>query len=194
METSRKVKMSVMAASALVAAAGALAPASASDFDTAAYPAVVEAPLVAHATDHADKYVAGKSGETAKRFAFVAVAAGALAGLIRVLGFKRVARVIRRYATRTVKVSANAAGGAVRVVGRVVRSPLQYLGIMAGFVLVAMTGVGLYDVEWIAGLAVGAAAMGVVAFAAMKSRLQLRPARPDKANSGAGPSDRVNRI
>ncbi|NNL89743.1 MAG: hypothetical protein HKP25_11790, partial [Marinicaulis sp.] len=61
-------------------------------------------------------------------------------------------------------------------------------------VLVAMTGVGLYDVEWIAGLAVGAAAMGVVAFAAMKSRLQLRPARPDKANSGAGPSDRVNRI
>lgn len=194
METSRKVKMSVMAASALVAAAGSLAPASASDFDAAAYPATVEAPVIADAADHADKYAAGISSETAQRFAFLAVVASVLAGLIRVVGLKRIIRGVRWNAARAAKISATAAGSAARAVGRAVRSPLRYFGMLAGLAFIAFTGVGLYEFEWIAGLAVGAAAMGVVAYGILRIRMQPRPARAAKASSVAAPSGNVNRI
>lgn len=162
----RKSKIALMAASSLLAASAALAPAGAADFDAAAYPATVEAPSVAHAADHADQQ------SKAPRWALIAIAAGALAGLVKLIGARRLLRAAGKGAA----VTAKAAGKAVRAAARPFASPLRFAALMAGLSLFALTGVGLYDVEWVGGLIAGAALTGFSAFGAWKVRKALAPA------------------
>ncbi len=167
MENTRNVKAAMLAAGSLLAAAAAFAPAHAADFDQAAYPAVIEAPMAAAAIDHGDQ----KAQMPAKRIALLAVAAGALAGLIRLIGAKKIVRAAKETAVAAVKVS----GKAVKAVSRAVASPLRFALLMAGLALFALTGVGLYDIEWIGGLVAGAAMAGLAAYGAMKARMSLKP-------------------
>lgn len=176
METSRKTKLAMLAATALIAASGALAPVQAGQFDPAAFPQTVEAPVipdVAHAADHADQ----KTSPLAKRLGVIAVAGAALAGLIRILGAKRVMRVVKTSANTAAKAAASAATATASVAGRALRSPLRYIAWVAGLTLFALTGVGLYDIEWIGGLIAGAALAGLTAMGMWKTRMALRPVR-----------------
>jgi len=176
METSRKTKLAMLAATSLIAASGALAPVHAGEFDPAAFPQTVEAPVildVAHAADHADQ----KASPLAKRLGLIAVAGAALAGLFRVLGAKRVMRAVKSSANTAAKAAASAATATASAAGRAFRSPLRYIAWVAGLALFALTGVGLYDIEWIGGLIAGAALAGLTAMGMWKTRMALRPVR-----------------
>jgi len=170
----------MLAATSLVSAAAALAPATASDFDPAAYPATIEAPAVVHAGDTIAQ--ADQRAKPAGRAALIAVALGALGWLVKLLGPKKVLRAVEKTAQATVKASAAAA----RTAGRTLRSPLRYLAWVAGLTLFALTGVGLYDVEWIGGLVAGAALAGVAAFGTIRARslFSLRPAPVETRKHG----------
>lgn len=176
MSNARKSRIALMAAGSLIAASAAVAPAGAADFDMAAHPATIEAPLV-HAADHADR----EAGPAVPRWALLAAAAGALAGLVKLIGARKIVRAAGKGAAITVE----AAGKAARAVGRSFASPLRFAALMAGLSLFALTGVGLYDVEWIGGLVAGAALTGMAAYGAMKTRkaLSLKPVRVKSQNT-----------
>jgi hypothetical protein len=183
METTRKVKAAVLAAGSLLAAVAALAPAHAADFDAAAFPAVVEAsitPAVTLAGDHDDS----QAMSPARRIAWIAAAATVLAGLIKLIGAKKIVRAARQTATKAAEVT----GDVVKAAARAVASPLRFGALIAGLALFALTGVGLYDIEWIGGLIAGAAIAGVSAYGLMKARMALKK-QPVRARKG----DLVNR-
>ncbi len=181
MKDARKIKVGMLAATSLMTAAAALAPAHASDLDPAAFPATVEAPVVSHAVEQTA--AVSHDSKPAQRAALIAVALGALGWLVKLLGPKKVLRAVENTAQATVKASATAA----KSVARAAKSPLRFLAWTAGIVLFALTGVGLYDIEWIGGLIAGAALAGTAAFSTAKLRgaLKLAPGR-------AKASQRVN--
>ncbi|MEM8771705.1 MAG: hypothetical protein AAGD92_08655 [Pseudomonadota bacterium] len=153
--------------------------------DPAAFPATIETPVAAAAIDasvHADE-----GGNTAKRAALIAIGLGALGWLVKLLGPKKVIRAVEKTAEATVNASVKASGAAVKTVARAARSPLRYMAWIAGLALFALTGVGLYDIEWIGGLVAGAALAGVAAFTSIKARNAFRlrpiPIRKDKKDN-----------
>ena len=172
----RGVKLAMMAATSLLTASAVMAPVNAWAFDPAANPATVEAsvmPGLAHAADQADQ----KVSPLAKRLGLIAVTGGVLAVLIRVIGVKKVLRAIRRSTGVAAKIAAHAAVGTAKVAGRVFRSPIRFMAIMAGLTLFALTGIGFYDVEWVVGLLTGAAMGGMAAYGLWKTRMALQPVR-----------------
>lgn len=171
MDKSRKVKIAMLAATSLITAAGALAPVHAGQLDTAAFPVTVEAPVVSHAAEQAQHHDLEQSA-LGKRAALIAVALGAIGWLVKLLGPRKVLRVVERTAEATVKAS----GAAAKSLVRVARSPLRALAWIAGIVLFALTGVGLYDIEWIGGLVAGAALVGTAAFGSLKVKSAFQPA------------------
>ncbi len=174
MAKSRKTRLAMMAGASLLAAAGGVAAAGAADFDAAAYPAVVDAPVhdgTIVAGDHGDE----KGQPAAKRWALVAVAAGALAGIVRLIGAKKVLRAVSNGAAVTGRAAAKAGANAAKAVGKAAGSPLLFVGIASGLALFALLGAGLYDIEWIAGLAVGATMAVIALYGAMKVRGLFSP-------------------
>lgn len=173
----RKHKLGLLAASALMASTAAFAPAHANDIDMAAFPTTIEAPIVvADAGQHLDQ----KSDKNALRLGVLMAAGAALVGAIRIFGFKRVRKVVTQSARRAAETTTQAIGSAAKAAGRVLRSPLRMMAWVAGLSILALTGVGFYDVEWIAGLVVGGALVGVAAYNAMKLRLRPAKAKPSR--------------
>ncbi|WP_395074208.1 hypothetical protein [Hyphococcus sp.] len=171
-----KGKAALMAAASLLAASAALSPATASTMDPAAHPAIVSVEAtapIAHAGDHASE----NKPLSPKKWALLAVAAGALGWLIKLIGARRVADAVAEGAVKTARVAASAASGALKVVGRTFASPLRFLGVMFGLALFALTGVGLFDAEWIGGLISGAALMGAGLYGVLKTRKALIPVK-----------------
>lgn len=190
METTRKTKIALLAATSLAAATAAFGPVQAGDFDPAAYPAVIEAPVapdIAHAADHADQ----NRQTPARRWALMAVAAGALAGLVKLIGAKKIARAVSNGAAATARVGVKAAAVTVKIAGRAFASPLRFAALMAGLALFTLTGAGLYDIEWVGGLLAGSAITGLAAYGIMKARHILRP-RPVKAQRGGIRKKEIN--
>lgn len=180
MDTARKTKIAMLAATSLMTAAAGLTPASAHDYDPAAFPATIEASVVAHAGDQIAR--ADHGSKPAHRAALIAVALGALGWLVKLLGPKKVLRAVEQTAQATVKASAAVAKSAARVV----RSPLRYLAWVAGLIVFAMTGVSLFDIEWIGGLIAGAGLAGLAAIgtAKLRSTFSLQPLRIKTQNHG----------
>ncbi len=172
----KKMKTGLLAAASVMAATAALSPAGASDLDPAVtVPTVaVEVPVIAHAADHTDQE---KAPLNAKKWALLAAAAASLAGLVKLIGARKVAEAVTDGAIKTARVAASTASGAARVVGRAVSSPLRFLAMLLGLALFALAGIGLYDVEWIGGLLSGAALAGATLFGMWKTRLALKPVR-----------------
>jgi len=171
-----RTKAAMLAAVSVIAASAALSPAGASDMDMAGYPAIVavETPRnLAHAADH----VTDEKPMGVKKWALIAAAAGALAGLVKLIGARRVAEIVTESAVKTAHVAAGAASGAARAVGRAVSSPLRYLAVLFGLALFTLTGIGLYDVEWIGGLISGAAVTAFGLYGMWKTQRKLTPAR-----------------
>ena len=172
MESTRKLKIAMLAATSLLTTALALAPANAGVLDAAAFPATIEAPIVAHSSDQVDR-----DNTPAKRAALIAVALGALGWLVKLLSSKKMLRVVEKTVQASLKVSADGAKSVLRVT----RSPLQAFAWIAGFILFAMVGIGLYDIEWTGGLIVGCSLTGIAAFSTLRARekrlLQLVPVK-----------------
>ena len=175
MESTRKVKIAMLAATSLLTAVSALAPAHAGTLDDAAFPATIEAPVVTYAGDQLVQ--ADHDNAPAKRAALIAVALGALGWLVKLLGPKKVYRSVERTAQASLKATADGAKSVLRVA----RSPLRALAWIAGLILFAMTGIGLYDIEWIGGLIAGCSLTGIAAFSTLRARekrsLQLVPVK-----------------
>ncbi len=176
MDKTRKAKVALMAAASVLAGAAALSPAQASDIDSAANPTMIEAPMSAidpDAADHGDD----QKTMTAAKWTLLATAAAALAGIVKLIGARKLARAAGKAVSGAAKVSAEAAAGAGRVIGRAVASPLRFAALMTGLALFSLTGLWLFDIEWMGGLIVGAAMAGVAVYGTTKTRSFLQRAR-----------------
>ncbi len=152
MKTSSHLKTALLAAASLTAASVAVAHAAGAP---PAAPVAIEHAVQAadHDQDRASPaIIAQKAGLTA------ALAAG-LAGLARLIGFRRLKRAA--VATAAVAGKAAAAGAvatatAAKAVAKAVASPFRYIPLLVSLAAAALAGIGLYDVEWAGGLVFGA--------------------------------------
>lgn len=157
MKTALRKKAALLAASSVLAASasfGVAASASASSADAATPAVVIEAPL-----ETAQPPASGEAEELsspAGKWALAALAAGGIAWLLKLFGVRKAADAVATVAGSAARGAATATGAAVKAAGRAVRSPLRWAAGVLALGLFVLTGVGLYDVEWIAGLAVGA--------------------------------------
>ncbi len=174
MASRRTLKGAFLAASALAVMGGASAHAA------AAAPAPVEivAPL-----DHAgDEAKAPAAAQIAQKAGLAALAAAALAGLFHLIGARRLkafAAAAGPVAAKTAAAVAKAPAAAARAVGRAAASPFRFLLLMGGLGVFALTGISVFDLEWTAGLALGAAMTALAFFGIGGARraLALRPAK-----------------
>ena len=169
----RNAKAAMLAVASVMAASAALSPAGASDLDPVAYPQVVSVEAsAAHADEAAQNQKIGP-----KRWALLAAAAASLAALTKLIGARRMGEIVREGAVRTARATATGTKAAVRTVGRAVSSPFRFLAILFGLALFALTGIGLFDVEWIGGLLSGAGLVGAGLYGMWKTKRVLRPIR-----------------
>ncbi|WDI30469.1 hypothetical protein PUV54_10920 [Hyphococcus flavus] len=172
MKALRNTRNALLAAVSVGAASTALQPALAADFDGAVSPAIVEVqstePVPAPKTDQHVPI-------GAKKWALLVAAAGSLAWLLKLMGPKRVAKAVSEGAATAARATANTAAGAAKIVGRTVASPLRFLAVLFGLALFVLTGVGLYDIEWIGGLLSGAAVAGAGLYGYFKTRKVFQP-------------------
>ena len=148
MKNAVKKRAALLAASSVLAASASFG-AMASDHGPAApAPATFVEALLAPAEAAAPSGSEEPSAPAGK-WALAVLAAGALAWLIKLVG-------VRKAVARAAHAAATATGAAVKAAGRVVVAPLRWAAGLFGLGLFILTGVGLYDIEWIAGLAVGA--------------------------------------
>ncbi|WP_300577904.1 hypothetical protein [Phenylobacterium sp.] len=178
-----RTKNALLAALSMSAATAALAPASASDFDAAAHPQIVAVEAPAVLTPDAAQADENKP-VNARKWALIAIAAGALAGLVRLVGPRKLAKAVADTTVEGARITAKAASSAVRATGRALSSPLRFLALVFGLGLFALTGAGLYDVEWILGLLSGAALAGAAFYGALKTRRVLSPIKAARRRSG----------
>lgn len=164
--THARMKTAFLAAASLTAASMAIAPAIAA---TPMEPVAIEHVIVApdHEAERAGPAI------NARGIGIAAAALAALAGLVRLVGLRRLKSAAIAAATASGKVVAAGADATVAVVktaARAVSSPLRFLLLMAGLGLFALTGLGLYDIEWAGGLIVGAAMTGLALLGAARTK------------------------
>lgn len=176
MKSVRNTRNALLAAASALAASAVLHPAFASDFDGAA-PAATYEVQAADAGAVAAAQTDEKPAIGAKKWALVVAAAGALAALVKMIGAKRVAETVTAGAVSAARATARTASGAARIVGRTVLSPLKFLAVLFGLALFALTGIGLFDIEWIGGLLSGAALAGAGVYGFLKTRRIFEPAK-----------------
>ena len=181
MHQTRKAKIALMAAASVLAGAAALAPAHANEIDPVANPTMIEAPISAidQSVDHGDEqksFIAGK-------WPWLVAAAAALAGLVRLIGAGKIARAAGKTVKQAAKVSIKAAAGAGRVLSRSFGSPLRFAAVIAGLGLFSLTGLWLFDIEWIGGFAAGAALAGVMIYGGLRTRAVWRRVNPLKSKA-----------
>lgn len=173
MMTSSRFKIALLAAASLTAASAAIAHAA----DGPPVPPVA----IEHAFEAGDQGV-GRAGPiiTAKKLGIAAAATAVLAGLVHLIGLRRlkvVAAATAAAAGKAASASIAATATAAKAVARAVSSPLRYAMLIAGLALFVLTGVGLYDVEWLAGLLFGALIATTVFIGAKKARKAIIPVR-----------------
>lgn len=102
-------------------------------------------------------------------WAIYVAGAAALGLLARLVGFRRIAAGAKAAAAATLE-SAKVAGRAVR---RALASPFRAAVFLVSLGLVGFVGVGLYDVEWLAGMAFGAIVAAASILGAHRARRAL---------------------
>jgi hypothetical protein len=165
-----KLKTALLAAASLGAASVATADAT---------PAYTPAPIehAAVATIHEEPAKPAAIIE-AKRWTFAAASAAALAALFAAIGPGRVMRTLDRHAplaASAVRKVAAAPAAAAKSVARALKGPFRYAIVLASLGFFALTGIGLYDVEWIGGLVAGLALALVAAVGGGKFRRAFAP-------------------
>ncbi len=179
----RKSKMAIMVGTAFLAASSALTSAHADPMNPTASPPTIEVPMqpaqVGPAADAGDQM----ASPLAKRLGLIGLAGGILAVLVNLVGVKKVMRAIKGSARQAAKVATATANATVGATVRVLRSPLRYMAWTAGLILFALTGISVFDLEWITGLVVGAGLAGILCLGLWKTRLAFLPVRV-KSNAG----------
>jgi hypothetical protein len=177
------VKLALLATAALTAgysgAAHAAAPAPAPS-------AAIGAPLVADAVS--DEVVVQKPGAPLPAVGIAAALTAALAALVKLIGWARLSRAsaaVARTAVATARSAADASIAAAKAVGRAAASPIRFALLVIGFVLFAMIGIDVLDIEWAAGLATGAALVGLLWFGRLRRRRFAKAAAAHKHAGGA---------
>ena len=168
-----KIKRHFLAAASAVAVA--TAPAAAAVIDTAPTQIVAAAATDAPAT--ADEPAALV---TPKRMILGASAMAVLAALIKLTGFRAIQDTISAAApvvAQAAKTAAKAPAAAARAVGKTLKSPMRTAFMALGLAMFALTGVGLYDIEWLGGMAVGVALTWLGWSTSTKVRSAMAPAR-----------------
>ncbi|MEZ5895311.1 MAG: hypothetical protein R3C40_10595 [Parvularculaceae bacterium] len=174
MKHSRKLKAALMAA-ASISAAGAVHAAHAAPSHHYT-PAAIEQAYVA--PDHGDADKAAPS--QVKRLGLWAAAAGVLGALVHLVGFKNIARAARAAGpavARAAVATAKAPVAAVRYIAKSASAPVRFGLAMASLALVAFTGIGLFDVEWVGGMIIGGVLTAMAWYGAARVRGALSPVR-----------------
>ena len=173
MKPTFRKKAAFLAASSLLAIGATGAHATAVETDFAGYPTTIEIAQVS--LDHHDE----KAGATvtAKKLGLWAAAVASLGGILALVGPRKMFNAVSKGAGQAAGAAMKAGASAVKTVGRAASSPLRFAALIAGLSLFAMTGIGLYDIEWIGGMIAGASLIGVAAYSAMKTRKVLSPVR-----------------
>ena len=157
MKNSVRKRAALLAASSVLAASasfGAAASDGSSPVSAVTPETVITAPLSSPAPAAAD--ASEQAAAPVAKWVLAAFAAGALGWLVRLIGVRKAAAAVSRAAAATARGAATATGVAVKAAGRVVGTPLRWIIGLAGLGVFILTGVGLYDIEWIAGLVIGA--------------------------------------
>lgn len=165
----------------------AAASVSAATFAVAHAAAPVEPVRIEHAAAIADHGADHKDAEKAAParvggWAIVAGFAGAIAGLARLIGFRKIAAGVKAagpVVASAAKSAAAATGGAVKAAARAAASPFRFGLAIVGLAGFALAGIGFYDVEWTGGLVLGAliAAMLSLGAGRMRRLFALTPRR-----------------
>ncbi len=142
MKKARSLKTAFLAAASLTAAGIAIAPLVA-PYD----PAPIEY------ADTTSEQEAAKADIAVNRWLLGGAVAAGLAGLLQLFGWTTLSAAIKRAGPAIAAVP----GAAVRFVKDSVTSPFRFLLVAGGLSLFAFTGISFLDVEWLAGLATGAA-------------------------------------
>ncbi len=142
MTKSRSLKTAFLAAVSLTATGIAVAPLAA-PYD----PAPVEY------ADSASHQEVSKADIAVNRWLIGGAVAAGLAGLIQLFGWPNISAALKRVGPALAAVP----GAAVRLAKASVASPFRFLLVAGGLSLFAFTGISFLDVEWLAGLATGAA-------------------------------------
>lgn len=87
--------------------------------------------------------------------------AAAITGLLSLLNWSKMSKALAKVGQAVISAPAAAVRIAVDLVGK----PVRALLIVGGLLMVALAGVGFFDIEWIAGLFIGAA-LAIAAFVA----------------------------
>lgn len=166
------LKTALLAAASLTAATAAVAHAAA-----APPPPVAIEHMVTAADAAPERTAPAISGKSA---GLAALAAAALAGLARFIGLGRIKSALAvgaAAAGEAASAGLAATQSAVKAVGRVIASPFRAVALFAGLAVVALAGVGLYDVEWAGGAVIGALFTAALILGVGKLRKMLVPAR-----------------
>lgn len=165
-----------MLGTTFLVASTAITPAHAETNKSAAHPTVIEASALteqaAIGLDHTDQ----KASSMTKRLGLIGLAGGILAILVKLVGMNKIMRLIKGSARRAAKVASATADATVGAAARVLRSPLRYAAWAAGLFLFAITGISVFDLEWVGGIIVGASLTGILSLGLWKTRFALRPA------------------
>ena len=189
MKHSRKLKAALMAA-ASISAAGAVHAAHAAPSHHYT-PAAIEQAYVA--PDHGDADKAPAPAQV-KRLGLWAAAAGVLGALVHLIGLKNIARAARAAGpavARAAVATAKAPVAAVRYIAKSASAPVRFGLAMASLALVAFTGIGLFDVEWVGGMVIGGVLTAMAWYGAARVRGALSPVRiRADAGNASDPGDR----
>lgn len=115
----------------------------------------------------------------AKGWTIYVGAAAALAAVLKLIGARRLVAAgaaIGPVVRQTAEAVASGAAKAGEAIGRAVASPFRAAFLATGLGLFALTGIWLFDVEWLAGLLFGALSAGIVLFGLGKVRRSRGPA------------------
>lgn len=165
MKMRRSLKISLMAASVLAASGAAVAHA-------APIPAApTEIVQVEHAGD--DDARGRTPAIPVKKVGLAAMAASAVVAFLNLFGTSRIFGFFAKagpVAAKTARAVVKAPVAAAKAVGRAASTPLRLVMIYAGLGVFALTGVWIYDVEWLGGLAAGMALVGLAWFSTGRMR------------------------
>ena len=133
----------------------------------------------------------------AKKVGLLAAAAAISALLVRIIGWRAISGAITRTGAgikSAAETVARVPVAAAKAVARATSGPVRYAMLMASMGLTAFVGVGIYDVEWLGGLVIGAALVGLSwygarrtahAFAFQRNRSRADVVRADAARAEA---------
>lgn len=169
MRSSLRLKTALLAAASLTAASVAVA--------HAADAAPVEPVAIEHAVQSAD-HDQDRASPTviAQKVGLAAALTAGLAGLARLIGFRRLKKVAAATAVAAGKAASAgvaATATAAKAVAKAVASPFRYVLLLASLAAAALAGVGLYDVEWAGGLVFGALLATTIMVGARKALVLL---------------------